>query len=58
MMATLNVCSKLAKTLERFQVSLDLENTVESLEKEIKRKLEATSSKGMEFGEYHDLFSQ
>ncbi|KAK3765972.1 hypothetical protein RRG08_002215 [Elysia crispata] len=52
-MTTLNVCSKLAKTIERFQVSLDLQDTVESLEKEIKRKLDSTSSKNVDFDIIH-----
>ncbi|GFS01761.1 hypothetical protein ElyMa_006429900 [Elysia marginata] len=48
-MATLNVCSRLNKTLDRFQISLDLGNTVETLKEEIKRKLDTTSSKGIDF---------
>ncbi|RUS90002.1 hypothetical protein EGW08_002269 [Elysia chlorotica] len=48
-MATLNVCSKLTKTVERFQVSLDLEDSVDCLQKEIKKKLDATASKDIDF---------
>lgn len=48
-MAMLNVCSKLTKTLERFQVPLEKGATVESLKAEIKMKLDTTISKDIEF---------
>ncbi|GFO13443.1 ubiquitin-like protein 7 [Plakobranchus ocellatus] len=48
-MATLNVCSRLSRTLERFQVSLDLGKSVECLQQEIRKQLDPANNKDIQF---------